>query len=113
VAHDHHSTQFTAMASPCVVLVDTADATLAAELGEIVKTEALRIEAKFSRYRSSVVTHINETAGEAVEVDAEKADLIGYSTVCYYGHVLDLGLLRGAGAEECLKSEKVRAWCIR
>lgn len=71
------------MASPCVVLVDTDDEILGAEVGEIVKTEALRIEAKFSRYRPSVVTHINETAGTAVEVDDETADLIGYSMVCY------------------------------
>jgi thiamine biosynthesis lipoprotein len=71
------------MASPCVVLVDTDDEILGAEVGEIVKTEALRIEAKISRYRPSVVTHINETAGTAVEVDDETADLIGYSMVCY------------------------------
>ena len=71
------------MASPCVVLVDTDDEILGAEVGEIVKTEALRIEAKFSRYRPSVVTHINETAGTAVEVDDETADLIGYSMGCY------------------------------
>ena len=71
------------MASPCVVLVDTDDETLGAEVGELVKTEALRIEAKYSRYRHSVVTEINETAGQAVEVDDETADLIGYSMVCY------------------------------
>jgi thiamine biosynthesis lipoprotein len=82
-ARSDHSTHFTAMASPCVVLVDTDDPTLGAEVGAIVKTEALRIEAKFSRYRPSVVTHINETAGQPVEVDAETADLIGYSMVCF------------------------------
>jgi thiamine biosynthesis lipoprotein len=71
------------MASPCVVLVDTNDAFLGAEVGEIVKTEALRIEAKFSRYRPSVVTHINETAGDALQVDDETADLIDYSMECY------------------------------
>ena len=71
------------MASPCVVLVDTDDARLGAEVGELVRTEALRIEAKFSRYRHSIVTEINETAGQSVEVDDETADLIGYSMVCY------------------------------
>jgi FAD:protein FMN transferase len=81
--HHHQSTQFTAMASPCAVLVDTHDEMLGAQVGEIVKTEALRIEAKFSRYRPSVVTHINETAGQAVEVDDETADLIDYSVQCY------------------------------
>ena len=82
-AHHDQSTQFTAMASPCVVLVDTQDSQLGAEVGEIVKAEALRIEAKFSRYRPSVITHINETAGQAVEVDQETADLIDYATTCY------------------------------
>lgn len=82
-AHEDQSTRFTAMASPCVVLVDTDDQGLGAEVGEIVKAEALRIEGKFSRYRPSIVTHINETAGQAVEVDEETADLIGYSMVCY------------------------------
>ena len=82
-AHHNQSTTFTAMASPCIVLVDSDNETLGVEVGEIVKTEALRIEAKFSRYRPSVVTHINETAGQAVEVDDETADLIAYSMVCY------------------------------
>lgn len=66
-----------------MVLVDTDDVTLGTEVGEIVKTEALRVEAKFSRYQRSVVTEINETAGQSVEVDDETADLIGYSMVCY------------------------------
>ena len=71
------------MASPCAVLVDTGDEALGVEIGELVRTEALRIEAKFSRYRPSVVTEINETAGQAVKVDDETADLIDYSMVCY------------------------------
>ncbi len=29
------------------------------------------------------------------------------------GLLAKLGLLRGAGAEEFLKNEKVRAWCVR
>lgn len=77
------STTFTAMASPCVVLVDTSDTLLAAAVGDWVKSEALRIEMKFSRYRPSVVTHINEHAGEAIEVDKETADLIDYAALCY------------------------------
>jgi FAD:protein FMN transferase len=82
---EHHdkSTLFTAMASPCAVLVDTHDEQLGAAVGEIVKAEALRIEAKFSRYRPSVVTHINENSGKSVEVDDETAELIAYSMVCY------------------------------
>ena len=71
------------MASPCVVLVDTDNQILGAEMGEIVKSEALRIEKKYSPDGPSLVTHINETAGQAVEVDDETADLIGYSMLCY------------------------------
>ncbi|MDP9012397.1 MAG: FAD:protein FMN transferase [Pseudomonadota bacterium] len=82
-AHHDHSTQFTAMGSPCVVLVDTQDSRLGSEVGEAAKAEALRIEAKFSRYRPSVITHINETAGRALAVDQETADLIDYAMTCY------------------------------
>ena len=88
--HHDHSTHFTAMASPCVVLVDTDHEVLAAEVGEIAKSEALRIEEKFSRYRPSVVTHINDTAGTMVEVDEETADLLDYATQC---HTLSGGLI--------------------
>lgn len=71
------------MASPCVVTVDTDSKILGAEIGEIVKNEALRIEEKYSPDGASLVTHINETAGQAIEVDDETADLIGYSMICY------------------------------
>lgn len=77
------STTFTAMASPCVVLVDTSDRALGAAVGDWVKSEALRIEIKYSRYRPSIVTHINEHAGDEVEVDEETADLIDYAALCH------------------------------
>ncbi len=76
-------TQFQAMASPCVVLVDTADAVVGARAGAVVKQEALRIEAKYSRYRPSVVTTINQSGGQTVELDDESADLIDYAVTCY------------------------------
>lgn len=79
----HALTKFTAMASPCVVIVDTPDQALGIEIGQIVKEEALRIEAKFSRYRSSVVTTINETSGQSIEVDDETGDLIDYAALCH------------------------------
>jgi len=71
------------MASPCVVLVDTPDEALGNEIGAIVRAETHRIEAKFSRYRPSVITDINAHAGEAVEVDAETADLLDYASLCH------------------------------
>ncbi len=81
--NQHHVTQFLAMGSPCIVLVDTADAEIGAGVGEAVKQEALRVEAKFSRYRPSVVTTINQSAGHEVLLDAESADLIDYAETCY------------------------------
>jgi FAD:protein FMN transferase len=77
------TTQFQAMASPCVVLVDTGDAASGARAGQAVKEEALRIEAKYSRYRPSVVTTINQSTGQEVALDAESADLIDYAVTCY------------------------------
>ncbi len=77
------TTSFTAMASPCAVLVDTDDPQAGRAAGAAAEREALRIEAKFSRYRPSVVTHLNERAGELVEVDAETADLLDYALRCH------------------------------
>ena len=77
------STAFTAMASPCLVLVDTPDPVLGAELGALVRGEARRIEAKFTRYQPSVVTRINERAGDAVDVDPETADLLDFAALMH------------------------------
>jgi len=75
---------FFAMASPCELLAETPDGEKALALGRIVASEARRIEAKFSRYRSdSVVSAINRGAGAACRVDAETAALIDYAAHCY------------------------------
>jgi thiamine biosynthesis lipoprotein len=76
-------TQFQAMASPCMVVADTDDAEVGTHLGEVVKREALRIEAKFSRYRPSALTTINQNNGRDVVLDEESADLIDYAVTCY------------------------------
>lgn len=75
---------FTAMASPCELLLDTTDAHAAAELGRAAAAEAWRIEAKFSRYRAdSIVSVINRSNGHAVVVDGETAGLLDYAAHCY------------------------------
>ena len=75
---------FKAMGSPCEVQVDCDDQALAARMGRIAEDEALRIEAKFSRYRAdSVVGRINSSAGEAITVDAETAALLDYAQACF------------------------------
>lgn len=71
------------MASPCVVLVDSAEPESGARIGRVAMEEVQRIEAKYSRYRPSVVTSINEHAGRRYEVDPETADLIDYAVACY------------------------------
>jgi thiamine biosynthesis lipoprotein len=72
--------RFTAMASPCEVLVDTADAAEARAAAEAARAEAARIEEKFSRYRAdSVVGRIHRAEGAPVAVDEETAQLLDYA----------------------------------
>ena len=72
------------MASPCEILIETADAASATRIGAIAAGEAARIEQKFSRYRSdSVVTALNESRGRPVPVDAETAALIAFAEKCH------------------------------
>jgi len=76
--------RFQAMASPCEVLVDSADRRLARELAQIGAREAWRIENTFSRYRDDNIVHrINNAAGASVEVDEETARLLDFADQCY------------------------------
>jgi thiamine biosynthesis lipoprotein len=75
---------FTAMASPCELLLTSTEDATALELGTLVAQEALRIEKKFSRYRSdSVTAWIHENRGIRVEVDPETASLIDFAGQCF------------------------------
>jgi thiamine biosynthesis lipoprotein len=93
---------FTAMASPCEVLLpSTTPPTAALELGALVAQEAWRVEKKFSRYRSdSVTAWIHENRGTAIEVDRETASLIDFAGRCFElsGGLFDVtsGVLRYA-----------------
>ena len=93
--------RFTAMASPCEVLVDTDDPGEAAQALEIAAGEARRIEAKFSRYRTDNIVHrINHAQGEPVAVDEETAHLLDFAASCHEmsGGLFDItsGALRRA-----------------
>jgi thiamine biosynthesis lipoprotein len=80
----HHRAVFTAMASPCEVLVDTADPLEARLLAETARDEALRIEHKYSRYREDgAVAAINASGGRPVVVDVETADLLDFAARCH------------------------------
>jgi thiamine biosynthesis lipoprotein len=75
---------FRAMGSPCEVRIDSRDSALAGWLGQLAEAEALRIEHKFSRYRSdNIIAAINAAAGEPVEADTETAALLDYAARCH------------------------------
>jgi thiamine biosynthesis lipoprotein len=76
--------KFTAMASPCEVLIDAEDETEANAIVECVAAEAARIEQSFSRYRDdNLIYLINNSQGRRIEVDAELARLFDFSARCY------------------------------
>ena len=81
---DYFVGRFTAMASPCEVLVDTDDRAEAEALLDVAESEAKRIEATFSRYLSGNVVHrINHAGGRPIDVDAETAHLLDYAVACW------------------------------
>ncbi len=73
---------FTAMASPCEILLDGRDERVLRRAGQAAIDEVRRIEAKYSRYQpGSVVSRINAAAGnsEGVPVDEETAALLVFA----------------------------------
>jgi thiamine biosynthesis lipoprotein len=75
---------FSAMASPCELLLSGTDRAEAWELGMIIAREAWRIERKYSRYRDdSVVASIHRHRGRQVEIDAETSSLLDFAKQCY------------------------------
>lgn len=80
----HWLAEFSAMASPCQLLLDGADRQTAKALSRIAAEETIRIERKFSRYRDDNIIHrINTAAGEPIDVDAETALLLDFANICY------------------------------
>ena len=75
---------FLAMGSPCEVLSEADDESLAKDLIDAIAAEAWRIEDKFSRYLpDNVVDRINGSDGESIEVDDETANLLDFATSLY------------------------------
>ncbi|MEQ1439107.1 FAD:protein FMN transferase [Fontimonas sp. SYSU GA230001] len=92
--------RFRALGGPCAVQIYASDAAAVCAKAE---AEALRIEAKYSRYRDdSIVAHINAAAGSGlpVEVDDETAALLDYAAIAHAqsGGLFDItsGVLRRA-----------------
>lgn len=75
---DYYVGIFNAMASPCEILIDTTDESIARKITNIAANEAIRIEQKLSRYRKNNIIHQINT-GEKVTVDDETARLLDYS----------------------------------
>ncbi|MFV2055452.1 MAG: FAD:protein FMN transferase [Thiohalomonadales bacterium] len=76
--------RFNAMASTCELLIEVTQAKLARHVTEMAQSEAMRIEKKFSRYRSDNIVHkINNAKGSTVSVDSETADLLDYAQQCF------------------------------
>lgn len=75
---------WTAMASPCELLVQTDDEDDAKRLGHIAANEVWRIEKKYSRYRpDSTLALINASAGNPCRVDDETTALLDYAWLCH------------------------------
>jgi thiamine biosynthesis lipoprotein len=75
---------FTAMGSPCEILVESDDRALAGQLTRTAAAEAWRIEDKFSRYiPGNIVDRINTSAGRPVEVDEETASMLDFAATLY------------------------------
>jgi thiamine biosynthesis lipoprotein len=79
-ADDLVAASFTAMASPCEVLLSATSVEDARDIGECVAQEAWRIEKKFSRYRDdSVLARIHRNRGVPITLDEESAALIAFA----------------------------------
>ncbi len=71
---------FSAMASPCDVLIEIDDESKAQEVLTAIAEEAWRIEDKFSRYQKNNITdQINRSNGQPVSVDEETIRLLNFS----------------------------------
>jgi thiamine biosynthesis lipoprotein len=93
--------KFTAMASPCEVLLPSMSRHAALAIGTVAAQEAWRVERKYSRYREdSVTAWIHKNRGTPIEVDEETASLIDFARQCFElsGGLFDItsGVLRRA-----------------
>ena len=115
---DHIIGRFSAMASPCELLMETQDPLLANHLTSLAYRETKRIEQKFSRYLSNnLMADINHSQGKPVVIDDEVFRLLEFANSCFYlsGGMFDVtsGVLRQAwkfdGSDNLPPSEVVDA----
>ena len=71
---------FMAMASPCDVLMEVENESLAQEILNAIANEAWRIEDKFSRYKKdNIIFQINHSNGDVVAIDEETSRLLDFA----------------------------------
>lgn len=104
--NDYWHGSFSAMASPCEILMEVDEEALAQKILNVVQAEALRIEQKFSRYRDdNIIYQINHSQNRPVSVDQETARLIDFATELYQmsDGLFDItsGVLRQAWVFDC------------
>lgn len=75
---------FRAMASPCEIHLEASTACEVRHLLQLAMQEALRIEAKYSRYqKGNIVFEINNSKGKTTYVDDETARMLDFAQQCY------------------------------
>lgn len=76
--------KFTAMASPCEVLLPSMSKHAALGIGQVAAQEAWRVEKKYSRYRDdSITAWIHANRGTTIEVGDETASLLDFASQCF------------------------------
>ena len=81
---NHWQGSFSAMASPCELLLESCSQQQAEALFAQAVATTKRIEQKFSRYRdASVCQQINTSQGESVDIDDETFQLLSFADTCY------------------------------
>ena len=83
-ADDHFVGSFHCMASPCEILIDGTDESLARKLVAEACVEAFRIEQKYSRYRDdNIISLINNANGKPIAIDMETYQLLQFADTCF------------------------------
>lgn len=77
---DYSKIAFSAMASPCEVLIRSLDKNLCHSVAKLAVSETKRIESKFSRYlKNNLVYQMNHSNGKSINIDLETFNLLEYA----------------------------------
>lgn len=82
--HSYWTGRFSAMASPCEVLLELEDREEVQRIMRMIADETWRIEEKFSRYRQdNLIARINHSNGLPFEADEETTLLLNFAAQCF------------------------------